>query len=101
MITKDKQKNNQNTPENQKLIEPFNVNSLPEKEKYDEGVVLSLGKLYNYILDQNNKDEDIVEQKALPGKLKNPFDNQEIKDDNKDKPIPGKLKKIQEDSQNN
>ena len=41
--------------ENPNLIEPFDLNTLPEKEKYDEGVVLSLAKLYNYILDQSNK----------------------------------------------
>ena len=88
------QKNNQNTPENQKLIEPFNVNSLPEKEKYDEGVVLSLGKLYNYILDQNNGGDNKDDKgKQIPGKLKSPLDNNEIKDkDDKEKIIPGKLK---------
>ena len=86
-------KNNSNTPENRKLLEPFNINSLPEKEKYDEGVVLSLGKLYNYILDQNNDNKDKDKEKKIPGKLKNPFDDNENKEkDDKDKIIPGKLK---------
>ena len=31
--------------------EPFNLNSLKDNEKYDEGVVLSLGKLYNHLLE--------------------------------------------------
>ena len=96
------------------IIEPFNLNSLPEKEKYDEGVVLSLAKLYNYILDQAGKDDkgenkkipgklsndrfgdtgkrEDDENRALPGKLKSPFDGQENKDDDKSRNIPGKLK---------
>ena len=89
------EKNNKNTPENILLLEPFNINSLPEKEKYDEGVILSLSKLYNYILDQNNKDKTDNQGKPLPGKLKNPFDKegQEDKDEiNTNKIIPGKLK---------
>ena len=89
----DLEKNNMNTPENQKLLEPFNINSLPEKEKYDEGVVLSLGKLFNYILEQNNKDKKDEQVKPLPGKSKSPFDKEENKDkEEKDKIIPGKLK---------
>ena len=50
------------------IIEPFNLNSLPEKEKYDEGVVLSLAKLYNYILDH-----------PIPEELNNKLDGKEGK----------------------
>ena len=84
------------TPEKENIIEPFNINSLPENEKYDEGVVLSLGKLYNYILDQNNPDnkgESKDDEKKIPGKLKNPYENIENADSkDKDKKIPEKLK---------
>ena len=96
------------------ILEPLNLNSLPEKEKYDEGVVLSLAKLYNYILDQAGKDAEgentripgklsddrfgdmgkrtDEDNRPLPGKLKNPFDGQDNIDDDKKRNIPGKLK---------
>ena len=38
---------------------------MPEKEKYVEGVVLSLTKLYNYIVEQSAKSNG----KYRPGKL--------------------------------
>ena len=41
-------KENEKEPE----IEPFNLNDLTEGERYDEGVVIALAKLYNYLLDQ-------------------------------------------------
>ena len=101
--------------DNPTILEPFNLNSLPEKEKYDEGVVLSLAKLYNYILDQSGKNDSGEKRpvpgklsddrfddmgkradddnRALPGKLKNPFDGQENNnEDDKNRIIPGKLK---------
>ena len=40
-----------NEPE-KKVVEPFNLNKLNDSEKYDEGVVIALAKLYNYLLDQ-------------------------------------------------
>ena len=75
------------TPESEKLIEPFNINSLPDNEKYDEGVILSLGKLYNYILDQNNAQNKEADKKTeakdsniLKGELdpKDPINNDYI-----------------------
>ena len=69
------------------IVEPFNINSLPDNEKYDEGVVLSLAKLYRYILEQAAKNGSAYR----PGKLKNPFDGQG-KPGDKNRPIPGKLK---------
>ena len=91
------------------IVEPFNINSLPDKEKYDEGVVLSLAKLYNYILEQAAKSDSAYrpgklknpfdgqgkpgdKKGRIPGKLKNPFDGQG-KPGDKNRPIPGKLKK--------
>ena len=101
--------------DNTNLIEPFNLNSLSEKERYDSGVVLALAKLYNYILDEANKEgfkpipgklnddrwgdmpkrnDDANENRPLPGKLKNPFEgnNKGENDNNNNKSIPGKLK---------
>jgi len=43
------------TPEEEKKIEPFNLNNLKNDEKYDEGVVIALAKLYNYLLEQAPK----------------------------------------------
>ena len=101
--------------ENPTILEPFNINSLPEKEKYDEGVVLSLAKLYNYILEQSGNDNgvnrpipgklkdnrfgdmgrrtDDDDGRPLPGKLKNPFDGQGKDGGDNNRKIPGKLKK--------
>ena len=93
--------------DNPTIIEPFNIKSLPDKEKYDEGVVLSMAKLYDYILDNSNPDQRPPPGKLnddrfddmgkrpdddsrVPGKLKNPFDNQEKAPDRK-RPVPGKL----------
>ena len=75
--------------DNPTILEPFNINSLPEKEKYDEGVVLSLAKLYGYILDQSSLNNP---ERRIPGKLKDDrWGNMpRAKDD--DRPIPGKLK---------
>ena len=42
-------------PEEEKdngTVEPFNLNKLNNGEKYDEGVVIALAKLYNYLLNQ-------------------------------------------------
>ena len=45
------------------IVEPFKLNSLPKKYNYDEGVVLSSAKLYNYILEQDWKDKRPISQK--------------------------------------
>ena len=95
-------RNKNDNKDSQNNIEPFNLNSLSEKEKYDSGVVLSLAKLYNKILDDADKNEspdqsneerfklvgDTGEPKdavnnPLPGKLKNPFDKNKKDNDNK------------------
>jgi len=54
--------------DNPTIIEPFNIKSLPEKEKYDEGVVLSMAKLYDYILDNSNPDQKPNQPEEYTGK---------------------------------
>ena len=77
---------NKDTPNS---IEPFNLNSLPDKEKYDAGVVLSLAKLYNKILDEADKNES--EDQSNEKRFKLVGDTGKDKDD-VNKPLPGKLK---------
>ena len=74
--------------DNPTILEPFNVNSLPAKEKYDEGVVLSLAKLYSYLLNQGSLDRP---EGKVPGKLK-PFGGDGKGDDGRNDKVPGKLK---------
>ena len=70
---------NKNVNENEKdngLVEPFNLNNLNDGEKYDEGVVIALAKMYNYLLDQGklfkgkNDLDKVVKNDSNDGKTK-------------------------------
>ncbi|MBP3801733.1 MAG: hypothetical protein J6I85_06920, partial [Clostridia bacterium] len=79
-----------NEPE-KKVVEPFNLNKLNDNEKYDEGVVIALAKLYNYLLDQAKLYKDD------PSLNKLVEDNKDLFNKKKEAPVRSKPKDKEKD----